>query len=456
MVSPDGTHLAADPAIQLLIELLHFVHAGEASAAIRVLQWRSILLHTANGNEGDAMPLFDASDSLPKAIPEVRQWLHAHGNPRLRTTVAALVAELARAVGLRPAEDAAVLTLLDEVHTWTMEHAQDIGGFLEHWERKGGDRSTAAPGQGQAIQVMTVHKSKGLQFPVVIVPDARMSSRMNHGELFWVDPGTAVPELDMALVRENKVSKGAELKELIEEEGLRSLDAMNLLYVAFTRAEQRLYAYVPDATDAVTKGLLDFIDARPELAMATMDPGTARTGTPAAAPEALIDLQQGSSVPTLTMRFEAPEDWDPASPGTQRAFGTTVHAAIAATRTAEDLPKVLERAVITGDLSASEAEQLLAQLAPMIASPALSPWFAADLDVRAEAALITADGRSIRPDRMVVEGDRVRVLEIKTGKPSPAHEEQVRTYLDLLRELGHAHVEGAVWYLTNGELRPVA
>ena len=92
----------------------------------------------------------------------------------------------------------------------------------------------------------------------------------------------------------------------------------------------------------------------------------------------------------------------------------------------------------------------------MMASPELAPWFAPDLDVRAEAALITAEGKSIRPDRMVVDGDHVRVLEIKTGKPSPAHEEQVRTYLELLRELGHTHVEGAVWYLTNGELRPVA
>jgi hypothetical protein len=217
-----------------------------------------------------------------------------------------------------------------------------------------------------------------------------------------------------------------------------------------------LYAYVPDVNDTVTKGLLDFIEARPELAMATNEPGTARAAGTAAAPEALIDLHPGNSIPTLTMRFEAPEDWDPASPGTQRAFGTTVHAAIAATRTAEDLPKVLQRAVITGDLSAAEAQQLLAQLAPMIATPALAPWFTADLDVRAEAALITADGKSIRPDRMVVDGDRVRVLEIKTGKPSPTHEEQVRTYLALLRELGHTQVEGAVWYLTNGELRPVA
>jgi hypothetical protein len=90
----------------------------------------------------------------------------------------------------------------------------------------------------------------------------------------------------------------------------------------------------------------------------------------------------------------------------------------------------------------------------MIASPELAPWFSLGSDVRSEAALITAGGQSIRPDRMVIEGDRARVLEIKTGKPTSAHEEQIRGYLSLLRELGYAEVDGMLWYLS-GEFRTV-
>lgn len=458
VVSPDGLQLAADPAIQLLIELLRFLHGGEASTAARVLQWQAIVgaARSKTATPTAAVPLFEPAEQLLDPRATLRTWLRAHGGPRLRTTVAALVAELAHAHGLHPAEDAAVLTLLDEVHTWCMEHAQDIGGFLEHWERSGGERSAAAPDQGQAVQVMTIHRSKGLQFPVVIVPDARMTANTNHGELFWIEPGAAVPELDIALVRENALSRAAELPELLEEEGLRTLDAMNLLYVAFTRPEQRLYAFVPKANDAITKALLEFVTEHPSLS--TMDekaepPRKARAQDTA---EPLKDVSGGNVLPNLTIRFEAPADWDPSDPDPHRAFGTAVHAVLEATRTAADLPQALAHAVALGDLTAEQAEQLQRSLGPVIASPALEPWFAPHLDVRAEATLITAEGKSLRPDRLVIDGDRVRVLEIKTGRPSGTHADQVRRYFGLLRELGHHHVEGAVWYLGNGRIDPVA
>jgi hypothetical protein len=92
----------------------------------------------------------------------------------------------------------------------------------------------------------------------------------------------------------------------------------------------------------------------------------------------------------------------------------------------------------------------------MISTPELSPWFAPHLDVRTEATLINALGHSLRPDRLVLEGDRVRVLEIKTGRPSEMHAGQVRTYMDLLHALGHERVEGSIWYLTDGRIIPVA
>lgn len=457
VVSPDGLQLGADPAIQLLIELLRFLHDGEASTAARVLQWQAMVFASqadpALGTGLPTTPLFAPRDRPFAPLHELRSWLEEHGEPRLRTTIAALIAELAHAHALHPAEDAAVLTLLDEAHSWSSKHAQDIGGFLAHWERSGGERSTASPEHGQAVQIMTVHKSKGLQFPVVIVPDARMVSSTAHGELFWIAPGMAVPELDVALVRENKQSRGADLPELIEEDGLRTLDALNLLYVAFTRAEQRLYAFVPHATDAITKSLLEFLSTRPPPAVQPAEgPRKARVLQPA---RPMKDVSGGNALPELTMRFEAPLDWDPADPDPHRAFGTAVHAALEATRTAADLPRALAQAVHLGDLTHDQAERLQHNLGPIIASPALAPWFASQLDVRAEATLITADGRSLRPDRLVIDGDRIRVLEIKTGKPSDAHADQVRSYFTLLRELGHHHVEGAVWYLASGHIEPV-
>lgn len=456
VVSPDGLQLAADPAIQLLIDLLRFIHAGEKATAASVLQWQALL----NGSrpkdaEGNTLPLFPAGDVLPDALALLRIWLKDHGKPALRTTVAALVVELARANNLDPATDSAVLTLLDEVHSWTTNNAQDIGGFLEHWERKGGERNAGASGSATAVRIMTVHKSKGLQFPVVIVPDTRMTGGKNHGELFWVDPGAAVPELDVALVRDNKTLRNAGIPELVTEEGLRILDEMNLLYVAFTRPEQRLYAYVPDSNDPMNKALIEFINTSPDL---VSDRGSAekpRRTTLAAPSEPLINVTSGGDLPALTIRFEAPEDWDPEAPETHSAFGTAVHAVLASSRTMDDLPMAITRSVAAGDLTSAQAELLLRTLGPRIQANDLAPWFAPLADVRSEAALITSDGNSIRPDRMLIEGDRIRVLEIKTGNPSDDHTDQLRGYFELLRELGHVHVDGAIWYTATGAFIPL-
>lgn len=456
VVSPDGLQLAADPAIQLLIDLLRFIHAGEEATAASVLQWQA-LLHGSRSKDGDTdpVPLFPPSDELPDPLRLLRTWLKDHGAPRLRTTVAALVVDLAKANQLEPATDNAVLTLLDEVHSWTTKHAQDIGGFLEHWDRKGGERNAAAASTGQAVQVMTVHKSKGLQFPVVIVPDTRMAGGKNHGELFWVDPGAAVPELDVALVRDNKTLRSAGVAELVTEEGLRTLDEMNLLYVAFTRPEQRLYAYVPDSNDIVNKALIEFITASPQLVSdreSTEKPRRTRLLEPS---EPLINVTADGELPALTIRFEAPEEWDPEAPETHSAFGTAIHAVLAASRTADDLPMAISRSVSAGDLTTAQADLLLRTFSPRIQAEDLAPWFVSDADVRSEAALIMADGHSIRPDRMLIESDRIRVLEIKTGNPSPDHADQLRGYFDLLRELGHAHVDGAIWYTATGALIPL-
>lgn len=460
VVSPDGSQLAADPAIQLLVEWLRFMQHGDAVTALRVLQWQAMIAarQGAADDQGVPHPImpFRAGGMLPDPVELLSTWLKDHGRPRLRTTVAALVTELARAHGLVPAEDAAVLTFLDEVHAWTKEHGQDIAGFLEHWERTGGERSTTATDHGQAVQVMTVHKSKGLQFPVVIVPDARMTVTGTRGNLFWVDPGDAVPELDIALIRESAISRAAELPELKEEEDLRILDALDLLYVAFTRPEQRLYAFVPHSNDAVTRGLLDFVATHGELARSPNMHETPRSSRVAHATSALRDVTPAGSPPDLTIRSEASRDWDPEDPDPFRGFGNAVHAALAETRIPEDLGPALRRAVDRNELTAEQAAGLHDRLGSMISTPELSPWFAPHLDVRTEATLINARGHSLRPDRLVLEGDRVRVLEIKTGRPSEMHAGQVRTYMDLLRAMGYERVEGSIWYLTDGRIIPVA
>jgi ATP-dependent exoDNAse (exonuclease V) beta subunit len=433
---------------------MRFLHAEDPTAAARAIQYQAMLRRVTGQ---DVVDPFADSTTLPDPVKMIRRWLAENEHPRLRTTVADLVTELARAVGYRPGEDVQLLTLLDEVHAWTTDNGQDIGGFIAHWERTGGQRSIAPPEHGQAVQVMTVHKAKGLQFPVVIIPQISMSSRGNHGERHWIEPGGAIPELAVALVREAKDLNEAELPELKEENELRLLDLLNLTYVAFTRPEQRLYGMLSEsAMDAVSRGLLAYMDAHgTEGALelgARHAPWRSRTAMPS---EVLNDVSSGDAMGSLVLRFEAPEDWDPEDPDPKRSFGNAVHYVLERVLVPEHLEAAIAEAVDTGMLTSEASATLTAELKTLLDSPSVRPWFDPRSVVRTEATIITAEGNALRPDRVLFDEGLVRVLDIKTGRPDAAHHDQVRAYMERLAQLGHPRVEGALLYVRQGILETV-
>ncbi|MDX9751955.1 MAG: hypothetical protein RBT71_12810, partial [Flavobacteriales bacterium] len=178
-------------------------------------------------------------------------------------------------------------------------------------------------------------------------------------------------------------------------------------------------------------------------------------GRPAQASTPLVTAERPAAGPHLGVRHEAPDEWDPADPDPYRRYGNAVHAALARVRTVADVRPAMEHAVAMGAIGAGAAAQLVDRLTDLLGSPALAPWFGAGLAVRTEATIIAADGRALRPDRVVIDPPAVRVLDIKTGHRADGHHHQVRTYMELLGAMGHATVEGALLYLPEGLLVPV-
>jgi len=438
VLSPDGLSLEGDPGAATVMAVLRLLH--RRTPAHKHIAGQLLIALGALGEE--------AGNGDPSTM--AMRWLEAHPEVHQRSTLINRLHRIMRALGLEPARDAFLLTLLDKALAHTQEQGEDEAGFLEEWDRTIGGKSVAGSAAG-AVRIMTVHASKGLQFPVVVLPWADMRSNGRRDPL-WVDTSDISTAIPTALVRSSKDLEQLGLPEIAEERMLEDLDQLNLIYVAFTRAETRLYAGIPG-------------QGRENLAAQIrqhfgLNPGdTCVLGTRSRFPAERKAKQSGgvelqptgaNGAWSLAVRTRVASDGDPLDSEPHRRRGEIIHALLALVGTAADLPGALDRMAPAPGLDPAERAALQDQLGALLAAEHLRPFFGEGLTVLQETTLIDADGRLLRPDRVVRDANGTRVLDLKTGARDERHLEQVRTYAALLRELVDGPVSGHLLYLNEG------
>ncbi|MBK9275908.1 MAG: UvrD-helicase domain-containing protein [Flavobacteriales bacterium] len=451
VISPDGLRLKGDAAVDLVLALLRLDVRADDHTALQAL---------AAAVEAGVLPLERMNPPADTGPGTALQRLRTCLPPGTRAAATLLDRVLGHVerCGLDPAADAFLNALLEAVREHQQAHGHDPAGFLEHWERGYAGRSITAPAGLDAIQVMTIHKAKGLQFPVVLVPFTRMSGGGRTSTSVWTSPGGLAPELPTARLT-FKGRKAPDLPAVADELAMQDLDALDLLYVAFTRPEQRLYAAVPQSHgDTLTKALLEHLVAMGGALATGLTIGDRTTASAASRPEThdpvLRPLPPGGGVQLLVR--DTVRDHDPIGADDRRMTGEALHHLLAQVRTAADMEAALVAAVACGDLRPDERDHWQPRLAALLDRSDLAPWFGPGLDVLTETPLILGEGRSARPDRLVRTAHGWGVLDIKTGHPHPAHAEQVRGYMDVLRTVTGSPVHGALLYLATGTLEPIA
>lgn len=460
VVSPDGLRLGNIPQVRAVVHLLAWLHRRTDEHAARAVQSIAAL----QGAEAFTEPFAQGV----KPGDWMRRWSADHPAVHARLPLLSLVCRAARALRHNPATDAAIMVLVNEVHAYCSMEGGDLPGFLEHWERTGRKRSIGGnPGPG-AIQVMTIHKAKGLEFPVVIIPEVGKPSKGGNGERIWIRPEPPIDGLPSALVAMSNALADLGVKEVQEEQRLEMLDQLDVLYVAVTRAKQRLYLSVlGTGSDFLARALCDHLGLKEggkwtsgERELQAPVEATGQGGAREAAGEQAQDGQGehagDEDAREWLVRCEAPEDWDPADPDPFRSNGNAMHAILARVRTPGDLPAALARESTGWGLPEAMNEALARHLQIILDKPELAAFFRPGLEVRTEATLLDAQGHAQRPDRIVRDGEVLRVLDIKTGRPDERHKEQVVRYMDLLRTVEGGPVEGFLLYMREGQLVQVA
>ena len=371
-----------------------------------------------------------------------------------------------------------VQSFMDYLTDWTTLHGNDLSAFLRDWEAA--SPKIASPDTGSSVRVMTIHKSKGLEFPFVIVPFAEKVT-LFKGASWWCRPAVDGTPLDGVAdgvypVTLSSSSEGTLFADdYRREREFQFIDNINILYVALTRAKYglRVIAKVPpkkvkdlvDAgTDADWKDLSQVLYAfvgTTEYHSGTMYGFRTleRNAGPAQPLETHWPSFPAGDRGRLKFSRDAADFFGPdglvGPRASNRLRGLVLHDILSAVTVPEDLPQAVDRAVAAGELPAEDRAPTLDFLSGRIASVAARGWFPAGEDARIlnEASLIGTDGEELRPDRVILHGDgTVTVVDYKFGHPEREYAGQVRRYVALYRGMGYADVRGFLWYVEDNEV----
>lgn len=347
--------------------------------------------------------------------------------------------------------DTATEYLLEKIRYYCIQKQWSIHDFIVWWEDSRAKLYTASAADNGSIQIMTVHKAKGLQFPVVIYP--RYANSYNNKHL-WVNTEMNETGLPCAYV---KYSKSAEsilgLPEFVAETEKDLLDETNVAYVAMTRAEERLYVVQQfgDKNDSYTKQFIacieeEFPELRTDKQLHLGEELPYESKIPASNTES-IDLSKEESVLPDFRVIPARVKKDKL-----RELGELVHECFATLENANSIAKVVESVCERNGIHAKSKRQLIEnEINSTFRNDQFSSWFTPDLKTYNEREIITSEGRVLRPDRVIVREDEVVVIDYKTGEVSDSHRSQVKKYLHALGSMYTQPVRGYLFYTKNQE-----
>lgn len=397
-------------------------------------------------------------------------------------------------------QDAYLFAYFDSITTYLQDNPSDISSFLIHWDESLSTQSIPS-GEISGIRIFTVHKSKGLQFHTVFVPycdwDIEKDSTgfARHNDLLWCQPDRSpydmLPLIPIHI--EARMRDSIYNKEYAEEHLQRRVDALNTLYVAFTRAERNLFAwcrtkYALDERsgvgDAVYRALPDFDgESRSEENEEGLtclyeygEPvttGKTKSGrndnrmdiayTPRKVRmhsyEARIEFCQSNKakdfIESMAGTGNAASRQDE-----RRRMGILLHKIFSTIYTRKDVPKALLQLETEGLVATlPEKEELKRKVEAAFALPEVTRWFDGSMKLYNECPILTQEYneenykyRSYRPDRVMFGSDRVIVVDFKFGARNEEYREQVAGYMRQLRlmEPGKT-VEGYIWYILGNE-----
>lgn len=397
-----------------------------------------------------------------------------------------------------------ICTLYDTLNDFLKDHTADIDDFINEWENSLSSK-TIQSDEIEGIRIMTIHKSKGLEFDNVIIPFCNWE--MEKKGTLWCEtknkpaPYNKLPLLPIDFSRDKLI--GTVFEDDYKEEHFQNIvDNLNLLYVAFTRASKNLFVFGlrqgKTTLDNIAKGtppgnrsyaielalrqvseqlqgsslsFPDDIGSEIHFEYGTLAPEThekehAVADNPflikpdkhivsiATYPQAATFKQSNKSI-----EFVKGEDVDPSDRTRYIKIGNVLHQLFSTIYTTADIPTRLNELEQQGIIYNDEitSAQLRTRIEDAITNPQVQEWFSKRWQLYNECTILeynkdTNEMEEHRPDRVMTDGKEFVVVDFKFGKEREEYKKQVQQYMEILIRMGHKKVSGYLWYVVKNNV----
>ena len=493
IVSDEAFRLDASAAVNLLVAALRLLtHPDDqlTKAAIIKLYHIDVLKEQTEDNEL-LLSTNDLDQLLPEAFLSQREQLLTMPLYELTERLHAIF-ELERL----NEQSAYVFAFYDQLASYVSENTADIDSFLSTWEESLCGKTIQSK-ESNGVRILSIHKSKGLEYDYVICPFCDWQLEKPNGQILWCRPEEE-PFSDLPIAPIDYSSKQMMgtiyERDYLHEHLQNTVDNLNLLYVAFTRAKKGLYAIgkrgaknsrsvlieqclplvAQEMPEAVISGLEDekgmlVFEAKAQGSKtAAKDKQKTPNKNPFLQPakpvdvdfhfmESRVDFRQSNR----SQAFIEADESDETERLNYIQTGSVLHQIFSTIRTTDDIEDALKQLQFEGVLYDEQItpERITKMLRKRLQDQRVADWFSPHWTLFNECTILCTENGAVkekRPDRVMTDGKKWVVVDFKFGSQKPEYLDQVREYMQLIRTMQpEAEVSGYLWFVYSNVIEEV-
>ena len=493
IISDEAFRLDASCAVNLLIQALRLLtHPSDqlAKAALVKLYHTDVLEEQAADNE-----LLHADNDLDALLPEDYR---EHTAELLKMPIYELAERLHAIFKLEKRNDqsAYIFAFYDQLAKYVSENTADIDSFLTEWDDSLCSK-TIQSDETDGIRILSIHKSKGLEYNYIVCPFCDWQLEKQSGNTIWCIPEEQpFSDLPIAPIDYSQKQMMGTIyeKDYLHEHLQNTVDNLNLLYVAFTRACRGLYVIGKRGGKACRSALIEQVlplvaKRLPQATLSGLEDdqqplsftfgnnetdlfsqhGEAARGSKnpflqPSKPQPVDFRYQDSKVSfrqsNRSQAFTQEEDEENMQRQNYIQTGSVLHQIFSTIRTTADINDALRQLQFEGVLYDDQItpERISNMLRKRLQDPRVADWFSPRWTLFNECTILTVENGEVverRPDRVMTDGKEWIIVDFKFGSPKPEYHNQVQEYKDLLAAMGHQNVRGYLWFVYSNKIEEV-